>query len=80
MMENLKQNGYLNQEKRLKKEMEAVELVFLLKVSQFRKQISLFSFEPKNERNYFLISALKIENRSNQKIKGSVMLNTPYLI
>ena len=29
-----------------------------LKVSKFHKQIFLFSFEPKNERNYFLISAL----------------------
>ena len=31
-----------------------------LKVCKFRKQIFLFSFEPKNERNYFLISALRI--------------------
>ena len=30
MMKNLKQKGYLNQKKRLKKEMETVELVFLL--------------------------------------------------
>jgi hypothetical protein len=31
-----------------------------LKVSKFQKQIFLFSFEPRNERNYFLISALRI--------------------
>ena len=30
----------------------------LLKVSQSRKQIFHFSFEPKNERKYFCISAL----------------------
>jgi hypothetical protein len=29
-----------------------------LKVSKFQKKIFLFSFEPKNKRNYFLISAL----------------------
>ena len=32
----------------------------LLKVSKFQKQILLFSFEPKNKLNYFLISALRI--------------------
>ena len=37
----------------------------------FRKQIFLFTFEPKNERNCFLISALRIWNRSYQKIKVS---------
>ena len=31
---------------------------YLLKVNQFRKQILKFSFEPKNERKYFSISAL----------------------
>ena len=30
----------------------------ILKVSKFQKQIFLFSFEPKTERNYFLNSAL----------------------
>ena len=30
----------------------------MLKVSKFQKQIFLFSFEPKNERNYFLNSTL----------------------
>ena len=29
------------------------QLILSLKVSKFRKQIFLFSFEPKNERNYF---------------------------
>ena len=29
-----------------------------VKVSKLQKQILLFSFPPKNERNYFLISAL----------------------
>ena len=38
-----------------------------IKVSKFRKQIFLFSFEPKNERNYFLISALASKKSSNQK-------------
>ena len=33
-----------------------------LKVSKFQKQIFLFSFEPKNERSYFLISALASKN------------------
>ena len=31
---------------------------YLLKVNQFRKQILKFSFEPKNKRKYFSISAL----------------------
>ena len=39
-----------------------------LKVSKFQKQIFLFSFEPKNEPNYLLISALASKNGSNQKI------------
>ena len=29
---------------------------FAIKVSEFQKQIFLFSFEPKTKRNYFLIS------------------------
>ena len=42
--------------------------VFLLKVSKSPKQIVKFSFEPKNERKYFCISALasKIENKKNK--------------
>ena len=43
----------------------------LLKVSKFQKQISLFSFEPKNERNYFLMSALASKNGSNKKKQDS---------
>ena len=31
-----------------------------LKVSKFQRQIFMFSFEPKTEHNYFLISALRI--------------------
>ena len=42
-------------------------ILYFLKVSSFRKQIFLFSFEPKNKRNYFLISALRIKNGSNKK-------------
>ena len=42
-------------------------LLVLLKVSKFEKQIFLFSFEPKNEQNYFLIYALVSKNGSNQK-------------
>ena len=38
-----------------------------LKVSKFQKQIFLFSFEPKTQRNYFLISALASKKSSNQK-------------
>ena len=38
-----------------------------IKVNWFQKQIFLFSFEPKNERNYFLISALASKKSSNWK-------------
>ena len=34
----------------------------LIKASKFQKQIFLFSFEPKNEQNYFLFSALASKN------------------
>ena len=44
----------------------------LLKVSLFRKQIFLFSFEPKTQRNYFLISDLASKKRSDQKNKGTL--------
>ena len=47
----------------------------LLKVSKFQKQIFLFSFEPKNERNYFLISALASKNGSNQKNEGTLFIS-----
>ena len=36
----------------------------ILKVSKFQKQILLFSFESKTERNYFLISAMRTWNYS----------------
>ena len=45
----------------------------ILKVSKSRKQISKFSFEPKNERKYFCISALASRKRSNQKNKGMIL-------
>ena len=38
----------------------------LLKVSNFQKQMLLFSFEQKTERNYCLIPALRIYNGSNE--------------
>ena len=41
-----------------------------LKVSKSQKQILKFSFEPKNERKYFCISALASKKRSNQNNKG----------
>ena len=47
---------------------------FEVKVSKFLKQIFMFSFEPKNERNYFLISALASKNGSNQKINQGTLL------
>ena len=37
----------------LAKELDVRGKAANLKVSKFRKQIFLFSFEPKNERNYF---------------------------
>ena len=42
-----------------------------LKVSQSQKQISNFSFEPKNQQNFFLISAYK--NGSNKKSEGTLL-------
>ena len=41
-------------------------LAVQLKVRKFQKQIFLFSFETNTERNYFLISALRIKNGSNK--------------
>ena len=37
------------------------------------KAIFLLSFEPKNERTYFLISALASKNGLNQKSKGTLL-------
>ena len=42
----------------------------LLKVSKFQKQIFLFSFPPKNQQNYFLISALASEMGRIKKIES----------
>ena len=48
----------------------------LLKVSKFRKQIFILPFEPKNERNYLLISDLASKNGSNKKkIKALYYIN-----
>ena len=44
-----------------------------LKDSKFRKQMFLFSFEPKNGRNYFLISDLASKNGSYQKNQGTLL-------
>ena len=44
-----------------------------LKVSKFQKQIFMISFEPKNEQNYFLISALASKNGWNQKNEGIIL-------
>ena len=53
------------------KELQKRYLIKSLKVSLFQKQIFLFSFEPKSEQNYFLISALASKNGPNQKIEGT---------
>ena len=47
-------------------------LYVYIKVSQFQKQIFLFSFEPKTEWNYFFISALASKKRLDQKNKGAL--------
>ena len=41
-----------------------------LKVSKFQKQIFLFSFEPKNERNCFLNSVLASKMSQSKKMKA----------
>ena len=41
-------------------------------VSKFQKQTLLFSFEPKNNRNYFLISALALK-MADQKNEGTLL-------
>ena len=47
-------------------------VLYILKVSKFQKQIFLFSFEPKNERNYFLNSALASKMSQIKKIKAQL--------
>ena len=47
---------------------------YTLKVSNFQKQIFLFSFEPKTEQNYFLIFGSKM---GQVKKLLSIVLNTP---
>ena len=46
-----------------------------LKVSKFQKRIFLFSFEPKNERNYFLTSALVSKMSQIKKMKALYYIN-----
>ena len=55
--------------------MKSVFLLFLAKVSKFLKQIFLFSFEPKNERNYFLNSALASKMSQIKKMKALYYIN-----
>ena len=45
----------------------------VLKVCKFQKQILLFSFEPKNKRNYFLISALASKTGQIKKNEGTLL-------
>ena len=45
----------------------------LLKVSKFQKQIFLFSFELKNEWNYFLNSALASKISQIKKIEDTLL-------
>ena len=51
-----------------------------LKVSKFQKQIFLFSFEPKNDQNYFLNSALASKMSQIKKMKAHYYINKGYLI
>ena len=46
-----------------------------LKVSKIQKQILLFSFEPKNERNYLLNSALASKMSQIKKMKALYYIN-----
>ena len=48
-----------------------------LKVSKFQKQIVLFSFEQKNERNYFLNSALASKMSQIKKMKALYYSEVP---
>jgi hypothetical protein len=43
-----------------------------LKVSKFQKQILLFLFEPNNEQNYVLISALAFKRVQIKKNEGTL--------
>ena len=57
------------------------DFVFLMlpiqrpKVSKFQKQIFLFSFEPKNEQNYFMNSALASKMSQIKKLKALYYTN-----
>ena len=50
-----------------------------LKASKFQKQILFFSFEQNPEWNYFLISALRISNGSDEKINVSIAWKKPLI-
>ena len=52
----------------------------MLKVSKFQKQFFMFSFEPKNERNYFLNSTLASKMGQIKKRSQSNILIREYLI
>ena len=47
----------------------------VLKVSKFQKQIFMFSFEPKNEQNYFVNSALASKMDQIKKMKVPFYIN-----
>ena len=47
----------------------------IIKVVKFQKQIFLFSFEPKNEQNYFLNSALTSKMSQTKKMKALYYIN-----
>ena len=49
--------------------------MYRLKVSKFQKQIFLFSFEPKNGRNYFLNSALASKMSQIKKMQVLYYIN-----
>ena len=49
---------------------QLLQILDLLKVSKFHKQIFLYLIEPKNEQNYFLNSALASKMSQIKKIKA----------
>ena len=51
-----------------------------LKVSKFQKQILLFSFEPKNEQNYIVNSAVASKMNQIKKMKALYNINEGFLI
>ena len=51
---------------------QTVEIFDFVDVSKFQKQIFMFSFEPKNERNYFVNSALASKTGQIKKMKALI--------